>query len=110
MTRHYTFDLLVNDLDRCEHGRHEGDVCSGVTGCNGPSLGNPLHDSKRGRGDQRIWDRLDCRPHRLVGFTISAEPIIDPGRELRHDPAQWIAPRNVVSGALAPSHSPDGAT
>jgi hypothetical protein len=29
---------MVSDLDRCEHGRHEGDACSS---CGGPSKGNP---------------------------------------------------------------------
>lgn len=29
---------LLADLDRCVHGRHEGDVCSN---CGGPSRGNP---------------------------------------------------------------------
>lgn len=33
---------LLSDLDRCEHGRHRGDVCGGVSGCNGPSHGNPF--------------------------------------------------------------------
>ena len=30
---------VVDDIDRCEHGRHHGDGCAG---CAGPSLGNPL--------------------------------------------------------------------
>lgn len=30
---------LVDDIDRCEHGRHRGDGCAG---CGGLSLGNPL--------------------------------------------------------------------
>lgn len=30
---------LVADIDRCEHGRHWGDICAE---CGGPSLGNPL--------------------------------------------------------------------
>lgn len=29
---------ILGDLDRCEHGRHEGDDCSS---CGGPSKGNP---------------------------------------------------------------------
>jgi hypothetical protein len=31
---------FCSDLDRCEHGRHRGDVCGGCRG--GVSLGNPL--------------------------------------------------------------------
>jgi hypothetical protein len=33
---------MVADLDRCEHGRHEGDVCGS---CGGPSHGNPFLES-----------------------------------------------------------------
>src|SRR6266536_3282851 len=33
---------LVGNLDRCEHGRHVGDICSG---CDGPSHGNPHADA-----------------------------------------------------------------
>lgn len=32
--------VLLSDMDRCEHGRHLGDVCGGASGCNGPSRGN----------------------------------------------------------------------
>lgn len=38
---------VLSDLDRCEHGRHEGDVCSGVSGCNGPSHGNQFLTDRR---------------------------------------------------------------
>jgi acyl-CoA synthetase (AMP-forming)/AMP-acid ligase II len=43
--------VILSDLNRCEHGRHAGDVCSN---CNGPSHGNP-----------RLSD------DRIVGFDIS---------------------------------------
>lgn len=47
--------MLVADLDRCEHGRHEGDVCSG---CGGPSHGGVLDEgvlvgSSDGQGTDR---------------------------------------------------------
>lgn len=63
---------ILSDLDRCQHGRHEGDVCGGVSGCNGPSRGNPHMQT----GD-------------IIGFTLSAEPIVFPRREDRHDPDAW---------------------
>lgn len=70
--------LMINNLDRCEHGRHEGDVCGG---CNGPSEGNPLW--------QVLEDspRLDSRfrhpkhtPDRLIGFGMDGVPICVPPR------------------------------
>jgi hypothetical protein len=48
--------VVLSDLDRCEHGRHEGDVCGGATGCNGPSHGNPFVT------DRRIGTGLGQRP------------------------------------------------
>lgn len=54
----------LTDLDRCEHGRHEGDVCGGVTGCNGQSRGNPIASAHE----------------RQIGYTISGKPILVPRR------------------------------
>lgn len=65
---------LLADLDRCEHGRHEGDVCSGINGCNGPSQGNP-----------------HIRTGDVIGYTIERQPIVMPKRGHRHDPAAWIS-------------------
>lgn len=48
---------LITDIDRCEHGRHLGDGC---TGCAGPSLGNPL---------------LRSGPV-VLGYTIAGEPYV----------------------------------
>lgn len=64
--RHQDWQLLVFDLDRCEHGRHEGDWCSG---CNGPSLGNPF------MGGSRRVEPFSCRQ---IGFNISGDPIAIP--------------------------------
>lgn len=50
---------VLEDLDRCEHGRHEGDVCGGATGCNGPSHGNPFGT------DRRIGTGLGRQPIRI---------------------------------------------
>ncbi len=63
---------IASDLDRCEHGRHEGDVCSGTSGCNGPSVGNRLIG------------------HGPIGHTISGTHIFSPPRERRHDPDEWV--------------------
>lgn len=56
------------DLDRCEHGRHEGDVCSS---CGGPSKGNLLIG------------------HGPIGHNLSGEHIVSPPRSIRHDPDAW---------------------
>lgn len=69
---------IFYDLDRCEHGRHEGDVCSGKSGCNGPSKGNP-HIKE---GD-------------VIGYTLhGTHQIVVPSAELRHVPEAWIVPRS----------------
>ena len=64
--------VLVNDLDRCQHGRHEGNVCSS---CGGPSIGNP-----------------QMQPGTVIGHTMSAVPITVPLREDRHRIEAWVAP------------------
>jgi hypothetical protein len=77
--------LLVNNLDRCEHGRHEGDVCSG---CNGPSKGNPVYDHTGDvddtltNGEWRLLARYndEAWPDRLIGFGMDGVPICVPPR------------------------------
>ncbi len=71
---------LMLDLDRCEHGRHEGDVCFG---CGGPSLGNPLMGSQDGRAAYEVVPRQ-------IGFTISGTPIVVPERGEMHLPDAWL--------------------
>lgn len=68
---------ICSDLDRCEHGRHELDVCSQ---CDGPSKGNPLLLRKPGHAG---------RADRQVGFDIGGNPIVVPERSLRNDPRNW---------------------
>lgn len=63
------FRSILFDLDRCLHGRHEGDVCSG---CNGPSVGNPLVDASR-----------------LLGFDLSGRDIVLPAAADMGDPDAW---------------------
>lgn len=62
---------ILTDLDRCEHGRHEGDVCAG---CGGPSLGNPS------------W-----RTGSIVGYGIAGEddPIVVPERADKYNARAW---------------------
>jgi hypothetical protein len=54
---------ILADLDRCEHGRHEGDDCTFTGGCGGPSKGNPL-----------------MREDRTIGFGLDGHPITVPLR------------------------------
>ncbi len=53
--------VLLSDMDRCEHGRHEGDDCFG---CTGPSVGNKFVD----KGTR-------------IGTTLSGSPIMIPNPE-----------------------------
>ncbi|WP_141575907.1 hypothetical protein [Actinomadura sp. WMMA1423] len=73
---------IVADLDRCPHGRHEGDPCVGWTGpglytggCEGGiSLGNP---------------HLKTGDH--LGYTYASNPYVMPERGRRNDPEAWKA-------------------
>lgn len=68
---------VLADLDRCEHGRHEGDVCSG---CGGPSKGNPIMG---GVGVDR-----------QIGYDISGNPICVPDGRRTYEPDAWKAQRS----------------
>lgn len=61
---------LVADLDRCKHGRHEGDDCGDT--CGTRSQGNPYF-----------------RPGDVIGYGLYGEPIVMPTRDDKHDPAAW---------------------
>lgn len=63
--------VLVSDLDRCTHGRHEGNDCSS---CGGPSVGNLLLPT----GTE-------------VGRNLSGRPYVVPARRDRHHPEAWEA-------------------
>lgn len=60
---------LVADLDRCVHGRHQGDPCGS---CGSLSLGNPV-----------------LTPGDVIGYGLYGDPIVMPDREHKHDPAAW---------------------
>lgn len=67
---------VLADLDRCEHGRHQTDHCSGCaqsSRSNGPSLGNPI---ARMHGGQ-------------LGYDIGGNPIVVPERARMHEPRAW---------------------
>lgn len=66
--------VLLEDLDRCEHGRHEGNDCSG---CGGPSHGNPLS------GGPDV-------PDRTLGYTLAGRLIVYP-EPYSNSPAAWQA-------------------
>jgi hypothetical protein len=63
------WQTICQDLDRCEHGRHEDDVCDG---CGGYSKGNPL-----------------LGENRAIGFSLDGIPIAVPPRARKGDPNEW---------------------
>lgn len=64
--------ILVSDLDRCVHGRHQGDVCSS---CGGPSVGNEL-----------------LPVGTVVGHDLGGHAYVAPPREQRHRIDAWRTP------------------
>jgi len=74
--QHWTLTALaqlLRDLDRCDHGRHEGDSCFDCP--QGTSTGNP-----RMPVGQRI------------GTTVHGRAIVMPPRGERHDRRSWTQP------------------
>lgn len=71
------FAAILMDLDRCKHGRHEGDDC---ISCGGHSAGNVL---------------LNCAftgvspNHVQIGYGMSGDPIVLPVRDAKYDPRSW---------------------
>ena len=80
-SRAQALSTILQDLDRCEHGRHRGDVCSGYSpskphgGCNGGiSLGNPY-----------------LTPGRPIGYNLSGEPYVFPVEPFTTgEPKAWM--------------------
>lgn len=60
---------ILLDLDRCEHGRHEGDECGD---CGRRSNGNPHMPTGT-----------------VIGYSLRRGPIVMPTRDDKHDPAAW---------------------
>lgn len=83
-------DLLL-DLNRCEHGRHEGDACEG---CADFSTGNPV---ALGPTASRVLDV----PERTIGFGPEGLPIVVPERARVHDPDAWRYDRPLCEGDAA---------
>lgn len=69
-----TTDLvkILADLDRCQHGRHQGDPCGPADACTGTSAGNP-----------------HMQPGQVIGYGLRGEQIVMPDRDHKHDPAAW---------------------
>jgi hypothetical protein len=60
---------LVADLDRCRHGRHQGDDCAD---CGGRSIGNTRFE-----------------PGQPIAFDRYGRDIVVPDRDRKHDPSAW---------------------
>lgn len=79
---------LIVDLDRCQHGRHQGDACGPADACTTWSAGNP-----------------HMRPGNVIGYgrhgRHGGDEIVMPDRDHKHDPAAWrqAAPRSEEAGA-----------
>lgn len=69
-----TADLVkvLMDLDRCQHGRHQGDACGPADACTGISAGNP-----------------HLRPGQVIGYGLRGDPIVMPDRDHKSDPSCW---------------------
>ena len=63
---------ILTDLDRCQHGRHQGDPCGPADDCTGTSAGNP-----------------HLRPGATIGYGLRGDRIVMPDRDYKHDPAAW---------------------
>lgn len=69
---------MLADLDRCRHGRHRGDVCSG---CHGQSVGNPF---AQGNLAYLVEDHEGAPyPHGTIGIDINGRPIVANDRDHR---------------------------
>lgn len=81
------FVTVLADLDRCEHGRHEGDPCSE---CGGPSKGNPIMSSSPARSITLVA--------RQIGFGIDGSPVVIPQGRAQSDADSWRVPPSGRSG------------
>lgn len=63
---------ILTDLDRCQHGRHQGDPCGPADDCTGTSAGNP-----------------HLRSGQVIGYGLRGDQIVMPDRDHKHDPAAW---------------------
>lgn len=72
---------MLTDLDRCMHGRHEGDRCFDCPG--GASNGNP-----------------HIREGHVVGYSIDGKPYVMPPRGQRHKAAAWLDERAPMNEGL----------
>ena len=62
--------LMVSDLDRCEHGRHQGDACYG---CGAESAGN-----------------VNVQEGEPIGHAVRGARYVMPARGERHRPSAWL--------------------
>jgi hypothetical protein len=103
---------IISDLDRCPHGRHEGDTCAGWRGpglydggCkDGLSLGNPLFGACAVLGIDYSSTRLIAVPEERAD-RVNPDAWYQPRRaeeELHHFLPGYM-PEDVAAAAAAPS-------
>lgn len=78
---------ILFDLDRCEHGRHEDDWCSGCDRDHGSavSVGSPWQYNATWPGKR--GGAVAMRGQ--IGYTIDGSPIVIPPRVDKADPGAW---------------------
>lgn len=69
--RAFAFEKMVGDLDRNEHGRHEGDV-------------DNMDPTRRSQGNPHLPVGT------ILGYDISGRPYVVPPRSRRASPEAWV--------------------
>ncbi|MGC4925596.1 hypothetical protein [Streptomyces sp. DT117] len=72
---HCLWRTILGDLDRCQHGRHQGDACGPADDCTGISAGNP-----------------HLRPGAVIGYGLRRDVIVMPDPDHKHDVNAWRQP------------------
>jgi hypothetical protein len=76
---------ILQDLDRCEHGRHASDSCL---------MCARLHDDWPEDARQQSRGNPHVRPGIVIGYDHGGNFIIMPPADRRADPRNWIVRRD----------------